>query len=323
MKALSFRQDLGLKIASLILSLLLWLHVQSQESRKTTFPFSVELLTQGTSEGLALVESPKMINVSVTGSPEAIDAFQKRKGFERVRAVVDISDASVERTDYPFRLEPATELKDLETEKAKQIVNLRFEEEQTITKPVEVIPGGDPPSGFQFGSAFVDPPEVRLTGPKSQLSRIGSVRVSISLTNLRSGSTLNPKVEVLDKNGVSMPKVTSSPAHVEVTPALTPAKPKRSLLISPRFTGQPQLGYHVARVDIQPSEAMVQGDRSKISQISLLETQPIDLSGLQRTTTRYVSLKTPPGISVSHARQVKVTVVIEADTPAVSPPPAP
>ena len=131
-----------------------------------------------------------------------------------------------------------------------------------------------------FGSADVNPPNAEISGPKS-LVLGAQVQAKVSLTNVRSGATLHAKVEVLDRTGtpITEDRVDRSPREVEVTPNLTPAKPRRTLLLSPTYSGKPEPGYHVTRVEFSIHEVKVQGDRSKIAGLTVLETEPISLAG--------------------------------------------
>lgn len=329
MKSLSFRQDLGLKAASLLLSILLWMHVQSLEGQKQPFTFQTQVLLENVPESLQLKTRQLMASVTVWGSPEAIDDFEKRRRFELIRARADVSEAGEGIQSYPITLGPRSELANLEIRDLPN-VELEFEEKVTVNRPVEVVPGGEPPSGFEFGTADVNHSEVQISGPKSLVLGIGSVQAKLNLTGLRSGASYRAKVELIDKQGnlIAEDQVSRVPSEVEITPALTPAQPRRSLLVSPRFRGQPAVGFQVVRIAVSPSQVRVQGDRARLADVTVLETEPFDLSNLKETTRRRLRVTLPNGISIQGSREVEVTVVIDAvpvsppADPPTSPPPS-
>ncbi|HRK20209.1 MAG TPA: CdaR family protein [Fimbriimonadaceae bacterium] len=322
MKSLSFKQDLGLKIASLLLSVLLWMHVQSLEGQKQPYTFQAAVRIDNLPENLQLKTRDPKTSVTVWGSPELIEDFQKRRREELVRATVDAGEATDGIASYGVSVGPRSELANVEIRELPSI-QLEFEEKVTVTRKVEVIPGGEPPAGFEFGTADVNPTEVQISGPKSLVLNIGSVQAKLNLTGLPSGATYRAKVELIDKEGnlLTEGQVSRLPTEVEITPALSPAKPRRSLLVSPRFVGQPLIGFRVARVTVSPSQVRVQGDRERLATVSVLETEPFNIEGLKLTTRRRMNVVLPPGISIQGARAVEVTVTIEP-IPAAAPPTA-
>lgn len=313
MKSLSFKQDLGLKIASLLLSVLLWMHVQSLEGQKQPYTFQSAVRIDNLPENLQLKTRDPKTSITVWGSPDVIEDFQKRRREELVRATVDAGEATDGISSYGVAVGPRSELANVEIRDFPSI-QLEFEEKVTVTRKVEVVPGGELPAGFEFGTADVNPSDVQISGPKSLVLNIGSVQAKLNLTGLPSGATYRAKVELIDKEGniLTEGQVSRLPTEVEITPALTPAKPRRSLLISPRFSGQPKVGFRIVRISVNPSQVRVQGDRDKLANVTVLETEPISLEGMLQTSRRQVSLILPPGITIQGSRTVEVTVVVEA-----------
>lgn len=328
MRSLSLKQDLGLKAASLLLSLLLWLFVQSQRSSTDFTTFVVEVRTQNVPEDLVLVEEKPQVEVTLEGPPDVIDTFKRQRRSESLTAFADVGSAEEGTQDFRVTIEPRKELTGLEFRGGTPSITLNFEEKSNQPFNVEVVAGGDAPSGFEFGSAAVEPPQVRLVGPKSRMERVGSVRALISLSAIRPGGTVTAAVEVLDKRGNAItPLFRVIPSTVDVTPALSPAQPRRMLLVSPRFTGALPPGLQLVRVTVNPRELRVQGNRASIASELLLETDPIDLSKFTETRRVTARVKLPAGIQLEKAPrnstpQVEVTLTIEAlpSTPAAPPP---
>jgi YbbR domain-containing protein len=147
----------------------------------------------------------------------------------------------------------------------------------------------------------------------------------LNLGSIRPGKSNTIQVDVLNSRGEAITEdVDRFPAQVTITPTLTPAKPARSILISPRYSGQPAPGFRVAAVEIVPNEVVVQGDRNRIARLSVLETEPIAIDGLKQTASRSVNLRLPDGVSVQNKlQQVRVTIRIEPDASSASPPRGP
>lgn len=324
MKGVSLRQDLGLKIAALLLSLLLWLHVQSQESTKKETSFTVPLEVVGVPDDLVISAKPPDLTITLKGFPETIDQFNSQNKNRKLRAFADAGNAKEGAQDFRVSLEPRHELLGLEAT-PRPSVTIEFEGKTEKSFPVEVVAGGEPPAGFELGTAVTNPSEIKLAGPKSKISQVRSVRALLNLSAIRPGKSNSIPVDVLNSRGEAITEdVERFPAQVVITPTLTPAKPVRSILISPRYSGQPAPGYHVAGITIAPNEAVVQGDRARISRLTVLETEPISIDGLRQSTIRNVNLRLPEGVSVQNKQQqVRVTIRIAPDAPSAGPPRGP
>ncbi len=330
MKSLSFKQDLGLKAAALLLSLLLWLYVQLQERNRDEFLFTVvDVRTQNLPEGLVLLTNKPQVDVYIVGPQEVMDDFKKQNRHKNLTAFVDVSNAQAGTADFRAVLEPRKELAGLEFKDGPPLATLEFEEKSDSFYAVEVVTGGDPPPGFEFGSATVRPAQVRLVGPRSAMDDVGTVRTLVSLSKVRPGGSVSAEVEVLDRKGKA---ITSQfrviPSSVDVTPALSPAQPRRTLLVSPRYSGALAAGLQLTRVTVSPPELRVQGDRASISGQSILETEAIDLSTVARTQTVVVKVKLPPGIRLERIRgqatpEVRVTLTVQPAALSPVPPPSP
>lgn len=312
MKGVTWRQDWGLKIAALLLSLLLWLHVQSQESTKKETSFTVPVEIVGVPDDLVISSRPPDITITLKGLPETIDQFNNQRRNRKLRAFVDAGRAREGTVDFGVSLEPRGELLGLEPT-PRPTVSIEFEGKTEKEFPVEVVTGGEAPAGFELGTAVVDPSEIKVSGPKSKITQVRTVRALLNLSSIRPGTSNTVNVDVLNGRGEAITEdVERSPAQVVITPTLTPAKPARSILISPRYIGQPSPGYRVAGVDLMPNEVVVKGDRNRISRLTVLETEPIPIDGLKQSVTRDVNLRLPEGVSVQNKRQqVRVTIRIE------------
>jgi YbbR domain-containing protein len=82
--------------------------------------------------------------------------------------------------------------------------------------------------------------------------------------------------------------------------------------VLPTIVGEPPEGYLFGgRVVVDPPSVGVTGDRLAISQLTLISTEPIDLSDQTETFTAEVALDLPPGVNVMAENEtVRVTVTI-------------
>lgn len=309
-------------IVSLILGLCVWLYAQTLQSQKKTITVPFPLSASQQSPDLVAIDLQDQIPVEVTGLPSEMDIVN----LENVDA-----SASVDLTQYEDPGIHEYRVYFHQPSKYSQFkwvpppsIMVTMEALLSIRRQPAVEATGEARTGLKFGAATVDPPYVTISGPKTAVNNVSDVKVQLDLTDVASGNSYRLNVLVLDKDGSPVRGVRVVPLVVNVTPILAQNSPTRTLLVSPNWIGQPESGFRVARVSIQPSQVTVQGDRAKIADRLTVETQPIDLSGLKASTTKIVDLILPPGVKPLGPRRITVRIRIEPVSEAPSsrvPPP--
>ncbi|MCA9542370.1 MAG: YbbR-like domain-containing protein, partial [Myxococcales bacterium] len=91
------------------------------------------------------------------------------------------------------------------------------------------------------------------------------------------------------------------------------ARVQRALPIEARFEGEPQTGYRVTQVTVDPPEATVVGAQSVVEALEKVQTERISLVGRSQTTTIDVPLSAPPAYASyrDRGRRYGVTLTIE------------
>ena len=86
----------------------------------------------------------------------------------------------------------------------------------------------------------------------------------------------------------------------------------RDLAVHVVLIGQPAPGYRVGAVEKEPPSVAVSGRRDVVQALpGYINTEPIDLDGVNESFTTTVGFQTPEGISVLTTSQVLVTVKVE------------
>lgn len=150
---------------------------------------------------------------------------------------------------------------------------------------------------------------VVLTGPPQafQLLSPGSLKISLNLSQLREGT----QEVVITKDMLSLP---SNVTVVSITPAVIQVSASRpvslSLPVEVVTEGRPPRGLVVARVAVHPSSVTVLVPSHVRPEKVRLQTEPINLSHMDETTTVETSLRFPPHVSFPQGKPpiVKVTV---------------
>lgn len=150
--------------------------------------------------------------------------------------------------------------------------------EQKVEVTVKVPLNLDVPANFFALNDPADELEVRLRGPKTLVTSLGSREVRVSappITFVEGENTI-----LIREDTVRVPRgiqvVDVSPRRVRV---VLEAAVEREVEISPRVEGSPPDGYVVRRVTPIPPRVRMVGPTSELRRITRVRTLPISLTG--------------------------------------------
>jgi len=189
-------------------------------------------------------------------------------------------------------------------------VNSKGGVEMEMTVPLELK--NIPPSLVVVGEMINDV-NVRIKGRERIVQGITAQGLSavLDLTKAREGDN----VYFLDPSVIAVPSNTQitwiNPRRVVIR---TEGLIKKAVQVSPRVEGKPAAGYRIDRVEVTPAWVMAEGARSVVDPLTLLVTDPIDVTGARRTLIRETKLnllgkdlrideKEPIQVKVHFARQ--------------------
>lgn len=163
--------------------------------------------------------------------------------------------------------------------------------EVTIRLPV-VITGL--PADMVVANQVATEVELRLYGPQS-LVRQAANRPTAKRLDLSGMDTGEHTFQVL-------PEELNLPPGVEVV-RLSPARLRvvldhrysRKAVIRPVIKGNPAPGFEVAEVSFKPPEVTVSGIKQEIADLDWIWTVPLEVTGLEETTTLKANLRPPDG----------------------------
>lgn len=294
------KPNVGLIIASLLVSVLLWLQVRSEAALNTTRKVDIPLRYINLDEERLVVKSlPKTVAAQVEGTAEELERFNSLRAGT-VIASVDLADAQPEITSYRIRLprsdailRTGVELRAISDDVTIIIEEVAVKESQVTIDPYNA------PAGLMFSTAEVNPERVRLRGPLGDLARVDQVRARFDLSQAPGRSAVVP-LEVLDKNQRPLESVRAIPPEVTVVAQLAKVAPTKSVLVSVVFAGgsKPAPGYRLVDFEAVPATVSVSGEMNLLTALKALNTEAIRLDGLTESKTVRVRLAAPRGLAL-------------------------
>jgi YbbR domain-containing protein len=191
-------------------------------------------------------------------------------------------------------------------------VQVTLETLQTQVMPITLNLEGKPASGYTADEAVLDPLEVTVSGPQSLVSQVVDVRARLNLANATSAVQATPQLTAYNADGNPLSGVTLSPASVSVSVPVHLLGGYRNVVVKVETSGQIADGYKLTGLLLSPPNVIVfSADPQKVNQLpGYVETEPLDLTGLQDDFEAWLALKLPDGISVVGDSQVLVQASI-------------
>ncbi|HEY8487949.1 MAG TPA: CdaR family protein [Thermaerobacter sp.] len=308
-----FENETRLKILSVILAIILWFGVMSsQNPDQARTVYDVEVVPEGLDPGLAVLSlEPHAVDVTLSGPQEFLEDLSGRDA----RVTVDVSGVGPGEATRPVTVIPARgRLRVVRV--SPQYVTVRIEQRMEKTVPVELQLNGEPAPDYIIENPAVSVEQVTVSGARSLVERVARVVASVPVGGIQSTIAHSVTLVPVDASGrpveAAYPQaLVLEPLTVQVTVPVV-FMPRKTVPVQARLAGTPAEGFEIGNITIEPAEVTVRAREERLLQdLEFLQTEPVDIGGLDETVTREVPLAVPEGIVLAGGpRAVRVTVEI-------------
>lgn len=169
------------------------------------------------------------------------------------------------------------------------------------------------PKDMVMTSGPPDEIEVRVTGPRLFISNLSPAQIAAELDLSAAKEGLNAyklqTKDIVTPMGIDVLRLRPNSIEVKLE-----RLSKADLPVRARVVGRPAPGYRVTDVQVFPKHVTVTGTRKEIKDIGAVFTKPLDISGMDSSTSLSVQLDTAGGEfrSIS-AERVEVKVIIRKE----------
>lgn len=295
-----------------IMALAVWVASVSaadpDEVRQYPDPIPVEII--GQDPGLVITgEIPKQIELSLRAPGSVWEKLLIADN--EIRAILDLSGLS--EGEHTFEIQIQIPIRPVRIISATpQTVTVTLEPLATQTFPIDLNILGEPAIGYQAGNPTLEPGEIVISGPQSQVERVVQVRASVNLANARENIDQTISLQALDENDQVVTGLGLNPAETLVTLPVSQQGGYRDLAVKVIVIGQVASGYRLANISVFPPVVTVfSGDPALVNSLpGALETQPLDLENANDELTTRLAINLPEGVSLVGEQTVLVRVNI-------------
>lgn len=197
-------KNLGLKIISFAVSVLIWMVVIANENPVITRTYSNIPVTIAKSEIITnegntfrVLNGTNVISVSVTAKTSIISKITSND----IKAVADMSNLDVySRMLVPIDVSvPGYAVSKVEANPTN--LQVQIEMETTKSFPITAKSSGTPRDGCEVGKLSVDPKQIEISGPESIVDTIAEVTAAVDVTGLSKDTVEPATIAIYDYNG--------------------------------------------------------------------------------------------------------------------------
>ncbi|MCR4956144.1 MAG: hypothetical protein K6A30_05630 [Lachnospiraceae bacterium] len=317
----SLINNVGLKLASVIIATILWMVVMNIDNPQTTQTFTTvakmenENIITDNGKVYDVLNNSDTVKFSVTG-PRTIVEGMSASDFTAV--------ADMNKIDLDLGLVPVEVTAERYSSKVTvnvKTTNVQVSIENLATKQfaVSATTTGEPKEGYAVGEVSCDPATVTISGPESVIGNIDRVAAAVNLDGMYSTrtQTVVPTLYDDDNNEIESNNVTIEPGTVSVNAKIMKTK---SLELFYEYEGTLKKGYSIGEISILPEHVTVKGDTKALEEVDsiAIPSSAIDLSGATEDVEKTIKIDSylPKGVELVDSSQNSVTVTIEIDSSA-------
>lgn len=264
-------RNIGLKILSLLMAVLVWVVILNVDDPVTTDSFYDIPVTKINESVLAQkdkvyeVVSGDTVNVKVKGKRSIIESL-KSSDFQ---AVADLSELSiVNAVPIDVTIPKYGDNVEIITENYTMQVSLENLETQQFR--IDVVTTGSVAEGYYIEGKTTSPNIIQVSGAESVINKINEVVVEVNVGNARESFKKTEVIpKVYDKNGTLMDsgKMKLSYEAVDVSVDLLKTKTV-NLFID--LKGTPYPGYKYGKPDYEPKQVVIAGEQSELDKVQYI-----------------------------------------------------
>lgn len=304
-------KDITIRILSVMLALLLWFYVITEQNPDITKDITIPVRLINTvfieKNNMVLVNDPNSfkLTLKLKGKNNVLDKLNETT----VDAFADMEGHNSKGENYlKINISGIPENVNI-LQKSSESLKVVLEPKVNIQKSVQVNIMGNPAKGMAHMTSSMAPNAVVITGAESQVNKIKEVRVDVDIEGANAEVKSILPVRVLDENGKDIQNVTIEPGNVEVS---IPIENTKRVSLEMDLVGQPAADHVVSSISVQPEEIYIVGKQQTLAGINSLKTEKIDITDGVSDISREVKLVIPAGVELVNAdEKVNIYVNIE------------
>lgn len=308
------KSDTTLKIFALVLSIVLWSYVMSEENPEQKRDYKnidVEFTnTEALEKNELVIMNPNdaTVNVTIEGQKSDFAKFSFEEISENIRAKVDFSGYNEGKSKVLINVSlnqlGNLKIKDFEPRE----ILFTFDKIITKAKAVTIKTSGELAAGYVLGDIETSASTVVLNGPRTWVNEVAEVLADVNLDGRKEDINVSVPIKMIDDKGNNVKGVTNEPGVVDVT---IPVYKTNKIPIEIQTTNELPDNYESTNIEVNPTSVTLIGKES-VSNLKFIQTKPIDINKFIENKTIEVELELPEGVRLANSKE-KITVTLNVE----------
>jgi len=273
------RNNFGLKVVSVLISIVIWYSVVRVNDPVITRSFTVSVTftnqtyIQSGKQTYTVDDSYNSVIVYIKGNRSEI----RRIEASDIKVTADLTQI-VSMDTKPVMVPLTVQCNGVDPSNismSRTAVPITIESIASKELPVTVDTADTTPAkNFEVGEATANPSKIVVSGPESTINRIDSAVAQIDVTDMTADATVKGTVHLYDKsqNEISQDtidnEITFDTGSQDVTVAVDLWQKKSDVSLQVNYSGQPKSGYQVSGITTVPETITVVGDDEALSELT-------------------------------------------------------
>lgn len=313
--------NMGLKLLSVLFSVVLWLVVVNIADPDATKTFSIPVNIQNKEVIEQMGKVPDVIGdtdiavFSISGPRSYVEEMDA----DDFTVIADLSQVDLTEEDETklVRIEVTPKKYEKYITVHQKTVNMQITLEELAEKNFVISPvtTGTPADGCAIGDVEVTPNLLAVSGPESIVSKISKVTATINVNGISSDVTDNVVPVLYDEEGnvISSDLLETNQATVNIKANILGTK---SLSIQCDVTGEPADGYEYTGLEYAPQTITVKGEAQILNTMNVITIpgEVIDITGATSNVENTIDINgyLPEGVSLvdEEVNQIAIKALI-------------
>lgn len=295
------RKKTGLKIISVIMSILLWAYVVNQGSAATgQNQVQAALDYRNVPAGLT-AKGPNQVTVRLWGLLEK---------SAKVNAYIDLTGYEAGTFEVAVQIEPGSGAILTRPQPRSVQITLAGQQERVLAIAHQV--SHNPPEGYELLDVSVTPDKCLVRGEEAIIRKIDHMVAELDLSQTTDMSAQSVNLSARDVNGKLVGgSYELLPRQATVHVVVAPRQTSRELPVTVVTGGIMAPGFQISKISAQPAAVKVMGNIGLVEDLADVKTEVLDLAGKSQSFQQELELRVPQGVNVFPGR-VMVNVTIGA-----------
>ena len=307
--------NIGMKIASIAIAIVIWMVIMSLVDPVITnrFTLNVDIINADSLEDQEKtyeIVSGSSITVTVKGKTSIV---QNMKAAD-LTAVADMSKLSITNA-VPIEVTCAKYGNQIDIDTGNAVMNVDIENVVSKDFKIKFETTGNAAEGYYAGDIVGIPNIISVTGSETKIEQIKEAVVSVNLNGASTDIAITGAIILRDADGneISQDNLKVSNDHVDVTVSMLKTKTVDMVLA---FEGEPAEGYIVTGTSYSPKEMLIAGKAYEVRSIDKINLTPYDLTGISENLSTTISIADdlPSGVRLVDASAddaIAITINVE------------